>query len=364
MSGDDAAVLVTGATGFIGREIVRRLLARGRRVIALARPRGGATADARVRAAIGSLPPSARMTVVAADLTNLGSVSPADLAWLRETVVTVIHCAGDTRFFADEPEALRVSHIDGPLALLEALAGGCLRHFAHMSTAFVCGRRNGRVLEDDRDVGQRFHNPYEAAKLDAERALTRAALMEGLDVRVLRPSIVVGAAPATTGGGPSNLFFAIVRLLARLAADGPRVRRPLRLPGTPGAPFNVVPIDYVADAAIALSEHPGARGGTFHIVVSEPPTQAAMLTMVCRELGLEDARVVEAQQMANDASPLERHLTRVLGPYAAYLAQDVRFDDRRARSVLDVAGVPEVTLEADAVGRLVGLALADAPVAS
>jgi nucleoside-diphosphate-sugar epimerase len=363
MTDGDPAVLVSGPTGFIGREIVRRLVAEGRRVVALARPLAGQPAAARVRAAIGPLPPRARLTVVAAELAQLAA-APADLAWLRETVVTVIHCAADTRFFPDELETFRASHVNAPVTLLKALAGGRLRHFAHMSTAFVCGRRNGHVLEDDGDVGQRFHNPYERAKLDAELTLTRAAAASGIDVRVLRPSIVVGTPSATAGGVPSNLFFAVVRLLARLAAHRSGASRPLRLPGAPAAPFNVVPVEYVAAAAVALAEHPNARHGTFHVVMSEPPTQATVLAMISDVLGLEGVHVIEALRISDDASPLERRLARVLGPYTEYLMQDVRFDNRRARSVLDTAGVPEVTLDADGVKRLVGLALASAAVGS
>jgi len=232
-----------------------------------------------------------------------------------------------------------------------------------MSTAFACGRRDGHVLEDEDDVGQRFHNPYERAKLDAEMALKRAAVASGIDVRVLRPSIVVGEAPATAGGVPSNLFFAVVRLLARVAALGTGASRALRLPGAPAAPFNAVPVEYVVDAAVALAEGPEAAHGTFHVVTSESPTQEAVLAMISQALGLEGARIVEAQQMADDASPFEGRLARMLGPYAEYLAQDVRFDDRRARSVLDAAGVPRATLDVDAVQRLVGLALAGETVA-
>jgi nucleoside-diphosphate-sugar epimerase len=358
----DAAVLVTGATGFVGRAIVRRLLGAGRRVVALARPAAGQAAAGRVRAALDPLPQKTRLTVVGADLARLDAAA-ADLAWLRGSVVTVIHCAGDPRFFPDDPGAFQASHVDGPVALLQALAGDRLRSFAYMSTAFVCGQRRGRVLEEEGDVGQNFHNLYERTKLDAELALARAAGAHGLDFRVLRPSIVVGTPPPTAGGAPSNLFFAIVRQLAGLAALGRPARRVVRLPGAPAAPFNVVPVEYVADAAVALAEHPAGAHGTFHVVTSRPPTQAAVLAMVSQVLGVDGARVVEAYRIACDGSALERRLTRVLGPYTEYLAQDVRFDDERARSVLDAAGVAPAVLDMGAVERLVRLALAEEPAA-
>jgi thioester reductase-like protein len=369
MKGDASAVLVTGATGFVGGAIVRRLLADGRRLVVLARSRAGAAAAARVRSAVGPLPSGARLTVITADLARLG-FQTADLAWLRATVGTVIHSAGDTRFFPDESDGFRAVHVGGPVALLEALAGGRLRRFAHVSTAFVCGRREGRVLEDDGDVGQSFHNPYERVKLEAETAVRRAAAERGIDVRVLRPSIVVGAAPATVGGTPANLFFAIVRLLARVATLGRRGAarggggvRDLRVPGAAAAPLNIVPVEYVAEAVVALATHSEAAHGTFHLVASTPPTQAAMLAALSRVIGLDGARLADVRRVPDDLSPLERRLVHLLAPYTEYLAQDLRFDDRRARAVLDDVGIPPATLDAAAIERLVELALAGEAVA-
>jgi nucleoside-diphosphate-sugar epimerase len=304
-----------------------------------------------------------RLTVVAGDLVRLQAAAP-DIAWLRDSVATVIHCAGDPRFFVDDLLAFHGVHVRGPVSLLEMLAGGRLRTFAHVSTAFVCGRRGGRVLEDDRDVGQAFHNPYERVKLEAELELVRAAAVHGIDLRVLRPSIVVGPAPETSGGVPSNVFFSIVRLLANAASSRALANRVLRVPGTPHAPFNIVPVEYVADTAVTLAEHPDAAHGTFHLVMSEPMTQATMLAMVSDAIGLTGARVVAARCRAWDASPLERRLGRVLGPYGEYLEQDVRFDDRRARAILSAAGVPAATIDMEAVERLVGLAIGSTPVAS
>ena len=229
------SVLVTGATGFIGRQVVRQLLAARRSVVALARGRDGATASERVVTALGRLPAAAELDVVEGDLAapECGLVRK-DWQRLRATVETVINCAGDTRF---EPEAMEpyvAGHIHGPLWLLEGLAGGQLTRWAHLSTAFVCGRRSGTILEREGDVGQVFNNAYERVKLEAERAVRAAGARCGVDVRIFRPSIVVGAAPATAGGNPSNLFFGFIRMLAALAQlpDGAA----LRVAATPSAP--------------------------------------------------------------------------------------------------------------------------------
>lgn len=96
-------ILVTGATGFIGRAIVARLLAAGRPVVALARPRDGVDAATRVAAALGGAADGGGLEVVAGDLGALhDTLASADLRRLRATVETVIHCAGDTSFTPEQ----------------------------------------------------------------------------------------------------------------------------------------------------------------------------------------------------------------------------------------------------------------------
>jgi nucleoside-diphosphate-sugar epimerase len=351
-------LLVTGATGFIGRELVARLRAAGRPVAVLARAREGVAARARVAAALGG--EADGVDIIEGELTAGGlAAAPAALRSLRARVETVAHCAGDASFAPDDPAPYVAAHVDGPAALLRALAGGRLARWAHVSTAYVCGAREGTVYEREGDVGQAFHNVYERAKLDAERAIRAAGQAAGVDVRVLRPSIVVGAAPATAGGHPSNLFFAFIRLAAGLA--GWNGGAPLRVEAAPRAPFNIVPLDYVAAATLALAEHPGAAGGTFHLVVRDAPRQSAMLAMLLERLGVSGVRLLDAaREPLADPSPLERRVARMLEPYRAYLTQDVRFDDAAAAAALARCGVPRPTLAPPDVRRLVDLALVSA----
>lgn len=347
------SVLVTGTTGFIGREIASRLLLAGRPVIALARSKDGVKAGDRVARCLDGVPGGNRVDVVEHTL-GADRLDADTLRRVRREVETVIHCAGDTAFFAADPAVFRAGHLDGPVALLTDLAGGRLRRWVQVSTAFVCGARDGRVLESDGDVGQTFRNPYERVKLEAEGAVRAAGARAGVDVRVMRPSIVVGAAPPTAGGIPSGLFFEFIRLVGSLVQlVGTRVA--LRIPGRPRAPFNIVPVEYVAAAIVALADHPGASSSTCHLVVSDAPDQEVMLRLITERLGLEGLRLVEGA--LHDPTPFEARISRMMAPYRPYLEQDVRFDDSTARRLLDACGVPRPALDAPSVHRLVDLAL-------
>lgn len=352
-------VLVTGVTGFIGREVARRFLAAGRPVLAMARGRDGESAADRVAGALGLVADGRRLDVIEADLTKPGcGLEKADWRRLRDTVESVIHCAGETSFFPQAMAPFRGGHIDGPLDLLRGLGSGRLRRWTHLSTAYVCGRRSGVVLEHEKNVGQRFHNPYERVKLESEATIRQGGDRMRVGVRVLRPSIVVGAAPETAGGHPSNLFSSFIRMVATLGKLSNGSEVPLRILAAPRARFNIVPVDYVAAATVALAEHPGGQGETFHIVVSDAPTQEQMLAMVAERLSVRGLSLVDPRlgEFPNP-SPLERMVARRISGYREYLEQDVRFDDSTARRLLDRCGVPRPTLSRNAVHRLIDQAL-------
>lgn len=353
-------VFVIGATGLIGREVVRRLLAMGRPVLAMARQRDGQAAADRVIEAVGREAAAAvDLEAVEGDLTLPGcGLSERECRRLRGLVETVIHCAGETTFFPADMVRFRAAHLDGPRTLLEMLQGERLRTWAHVSTAYVCGCRSGEILECEADVGQGFHNTYERVKLEAEGFMREAGARLGVDVRIFRPSLVLGMPSGTVGGSPSALFSDFVRLMAMMAGGGHGSQVSLRIEGSPRAPFNVVPVEYVASALVALADHPEGVGGTFHLVVQGPPTQESVLATICDRLGLHGVRVVDARD-GPLASPtlLERKIGRLLVAYRDYLAQDIRFDDRTARRLLDGCGLQIPRLSRDVLHGLIDRAL-------
>lgn len=151
--------------------------------------------------------------------------------------------------------------LDGVLQLAAEMKR--LRRVAVFSTAFVSGDRSGVVLEEELDTDQRLRTPFERSMFDLER-LARSA-MPRLPITVLRPSAMIGH--SRTGEvcdiseGPTYLMSLMVRLPAEM---------PILLPGTGVVPFNIVPVDYVVQAAWALALHPASSGRTFHLTDPNP----------------------------------------------------------------------------------------------
>ena len=153
------AVLLTGATGFVGREVLSRFLTRGdREVYALVR-----AADD--QAAAERLPGHDRLTAVAGDIERSGLGLAGDTAErLRRDVSTVVHCAASVSFELPLEESRRVNV--GGTRNMAAFARGCdtLERFSYVSTAYVAGEPGGLFREDELAVGQSFRNPYEQSK--------------------------------------------------------------------------------------------------------------------------------------------------------------------------------------------------------
>ncbi|MDP2709656.1 MAG: SDR family oxidoreductase [Solirubrobacteraceae bacterium] len=339
-------LLLTGSTGFVGMELLARLLrapspSPRQRVVALIRATDDAAATRRLhdtlRSVFGSVEPYAsRVDAVAGDLELPGlGIDPA----LAGSITSIVHGAASVSFDLDLRRS-RAINVEGTRRVL-AFAAGCprLRRLTYVSTAYVAGRHRGVFGEDDYEVGQRFRNPYEQSKFEAE-GLVRAARADGLPATVVRPSIVVG--DRHSGWTASfNVLYWPLRALAKGAYPV--------LPARRSAPVDVVPVDYVADAICALHELPGAAGGTYHLTASGCASsigelfELAVARLECRRPPFISPLLYRRllHPLALRAGPVRRRrFLRATETYLPYFAMRVHYDDARARAALGPAIAP------------------------
>jgi thioester reductase-like protein len=338
------AVLLTGATGFLGMELLARLLAEDEReVICLVRAASAEAAQERLAAVFARLyeqpPPAvARVTAVAGDVAVEGlGLAPADRAAVLERVTAIVHCAAAISFDLPLDEARRVN-TDGALRMLELgqelHRAGRLRRHLHVSTAYVAGRHRGRFMETDLDLGQGFRNTYEQSKFEAERAIVAAA--DGLPLLIARPSIIVGD---SRSGWTSafNVIYWPMRAFSRGLMDEVAI--------DPQAVADIVPVDYVARALLALLRDEDASGTVALVAGAAAPTNAELIELACRQFDREPPRIV-----ADPASRLQEAQL-----YAPYFGIEASLDDTRAREVLVPLGLEPPPLR-DYFTTLIGYA--------
>jgi long-chain acyl-CoA synthetase len=349
-SGGDG-LLLTGATGFVGMEVLARYLERtDRQVFTLVRAADEQEAAQRLRSTVGSLLGSddacERVVAVPADIEREGlGLDQATRERLARRVSDVIHAAASVSFSLPLRESRQIN-VNGTRRVLE-LAELCsrrggLRRFSYVSTAYVAGDHPGEFREDQLGVGQEFHNPYERSKFEAERLVRSHG--RRLPIQIFRPSIIVGE--RHSGWTASfNVLYAPLKAFAGGAF--------LALPARGSAPVDVVPVDYVADAIFELTNQAVGNGDrqTFHLVAGRRATTVGRLVELSADYferrspplippGLY-ARVLHPL-LARRGSARRRRALERSQVFFPYFSAQVRYDDRRARGRLAPAGI-EVT---------------------
>lgn len=252
---------ITGATGFIGKRLVKKLLERkGTTVYFLLRAESAAkVADLHAYWGLTTAKAQTRAVAIHGDLTLPGlGVSAADVKLLKGKVDHFHHLAAVYDLGADEDSQVAVN-IDGTrnaVELAQAIGAG---HFHHVSSIAAAGLYEGVFREDMFDEAEGLDHPYFKTKHESEKIVRKECR---LPWTVYRPTMVVG--DSTTGemdkiDGPYYFFKLIQRMRQILPPWMPSV-------GLEGGRINIVPVDFVVNALAHISHQPGTAGRCFHLV--------------------------------------------------------------------------------------------------
>lgn len=336
-------VFLTGATGFLGMEVLARLLEAGdREVVALVRAADDSAAEDRLYGVLNTLwrdpsPYREHVRAVAGDVTSPGlGLDQTKRNALAEEVGAVLHCAASISFDLPIDDA-RAINVEGTREVIgfarECKALGRLERFVHVSTAYVSGKYEGTFRERQLDAGQEFRNTYEQTKWEAEHIVREAG---DLSPAIARPSIVMGE--SDTGWTPAfNVLYWPLRAFSRGLFD--------EIPSLPTAHVDIVPVDYVADALQVLLD--SDEEGVFNLVSGrDAPFANELVELACDRFDRPKPAIVEGSGAEGDDHG---------AVYMPYFDMEIVFDDSRARRLLEPAGIRAAKLT-DYFDRLIDYA--------
>lgn len=249
--------LVTGATGFIGSHLARRLVGEGYGVRALARP----TADTSKLEGLG-------VEIVPGDLTDFSSVSRA-----ADGATHVFHCGAMVSDWATVRE-IRQVNVGGTRHVLQAALDARVTRLIQVSSTDVYGHPGLRGV-DEEFVPTRFSNWYSRTKLEAESEVHRAAAAGRLETVILRPATVYGPGSVNVVGEIAKA----IRAGNMLLIDHGR------------AEAGLCYVESLVDAAARALSEPAAAGETFNVVDGDEITWQRFVDDLADRLGARRPRL-------------------------------------------------------------------------
>jgi dihydroflavonol-4-reductase len=315
--------LVTGGTGFVGAHVVRALLAKGRPVRCLVRPRSR-------RNNLDGLP----VEIAEGDLSD-----PASLACAMGGVSTLYHVAADYRLFAKDPQELYRSNAGGTENILAAAAGAGVSRIVYTSSVGALGlKADGSSADETAPVSRdEVVGHYKKSKYDAER-VAEAWAGKGLPVVIVNPSTPVGELDVK----PTPTGQVIVDFLNR------------RIPAYVDTGLNLVDVRDVAAGHLLAAEK--GTPGEKYILGNRNMALKEILDVLARLTGLPAPKVRLPHVVPLAIAAVDTFLSRALGKTPRVSVEGVRMSMHRmffdASKAVRELGLPQSPVE-DALGRAV-----------
>ena len=342
--------LLTGATGLLGRYLLRDLTMAGVPLAVVARPTRFESARQRVETAMAFWERQldrtlVRPVVLEGDISEPGlDLATEDRQWVARRCGAMIHSAASLTFQADSPsgEPWR-SNVEGTRHVIELCDQAGIRRMHHVSTAYVCGLRRGRILETELDVGQQLGNDYEESKVTAEKEVLAAGAFD--EVTVYRPSIIVGDSQTgftTSYHGfytPLRLVYSLLQSISWETILARDWLGQLQLDGHERK--NLVSVEWVSAAMTHLVTHAECHGRTYHLTNQRPATALAMREAMTEVL----AERVRANKIPRATAAQDDFLAAFrdqMGVYRSYWSDDPEFDSTNTQRAIPDLPSPEI----------------------
>ncbi|MFH1113233.1 MAG: SDR family oxidoreductase [Pseudomonadota bacterium] len=348
-------VLLTGGTGFLGEYLIAELLERDHCVWAMYRNESRKLDTVRFLGTLG-LPRSA------GSLNWFkGEVLDADEKWEEwcrqhpglDDVDTLLHSAASTRLHMDEFGEPRKTNLGSAKTLYNLVQRRPMQcHF--ISTAYVCGMVQGRLVMEENHPRGDFVNVYEESKWEAEQIWDGKATF-------LRPSIIVGHSETARCTSFSGWYILVqaAHLLDRLMRDVPeeqRLQLNINVPAYPDATANIITVDYVAEAAVRIIEKPENHNRIFHLTHPAPPTHQWTLDWITRRFRIGGLNFAGAgAPFTQPRNTIERMVWRQMQTILFHFSNNPIFGRTNIDTALPGVKVPDIT--EDLADRLVEYAI-------
>lgn len=340
-------LFITGGTGFLGTELIKKLLAENHHVYVLVRSKK------KLAALLETIPDvyHSRLEAVEGNIssTNLGIQEDVKES-LKYTIDAFYHSAALLSFDPKDADKLYEVNYLGTKNTLEFAKEMGVSSYYYISTAYTLGKQN-KALETLHTSTSGYHNAYEDTKSQGEHLVM--SYSDKMKVSIFRPAIIVGHSQT----GECDSSFGLYGFIKGIEVFNKRQSRSgkntsnqrFRIVADPCGTQNIVPVDYVVDVLYA-GLHGAENSQIYHITNPAPPTNLEIFQMICSLLNISNIDVVSGEQ---ELSVEEELLNGFISSFAPYMNTTLEFSVKNTAALLKKVELSVLNMDKDMLERII-----------